>query len=211
MTTRPCERGFTLIELLIVIALLGMVSTIGVVAFSRITDTWRQVSARAELDAQANAVFDAMRRDFNDMVSTALTGAIIRGESDTVADDRFFKIPLRNDEITIPIMMPPTPDKAPQRFDVRYYIERGKGSAVLMRLPMPPGSDPAGQTGGTPIAPGVLAMAVEYRDKTPGSAWQSPWFKSTLPGVVRVSLTLVNPVDPTDQIARETVFPIYLD
>ncbi|NIA12612.1 MAG: prepilin-type N-terminal cleavage/methylation domain-containing protein [Nitrospiraceae bacterium] len=205
---RHC-KGFTLIELLVVIGLLGVVTTLGMSILFSVSGVWKQMSIRAELDARADAVFDAMQRDFSEIVASSLSGAPVRGAVHTAKDDRFFGVPLQDDQITIPAALPPEPGASLRRVDIGYAIDRKNGSHSLVRTTTLVGAEES-KTAVT-VADGVLAMAIEYREKGPGSAWQAPWYLDTLPGAIRVSVTLIDPNRPNEQLSRMAVFPIYVD
>jgi len=203
-------KGFTLIELLVVIGLLGVVTTLGMTTLFSVSGAWELMSIRAELDARADVIFDTMQRDLSEIVASSLSGASVRGAVHTAKDERFFGVPLQDDRITIPVALPPEPGASPRRVDVGYAIDRKNGSHRLVRTTTLAGSAEPQQTTVT-VADGVLAMAIEYREKGAGSAWQAPWHLDTLPGAIRVSVTLADPNRPNEQLSRMAAFPIYVN
>ncbi len=60
-------------------------------------------------------------------------------------------------------------------------------------------------------ADGVLAMRIEYSERRSDGSWFAAWTKPELPAAVRVSLTIMDPLRPNEQISRKTVFPIWVN
>lgn len=205
---RRISRGFTLLELILVIALMGMLSTIGVVMFSRMSDVWRGTTAQTDMNARADAIFEQMAMDFGALASGAVSGAVIESSSQTAQDSRFFKVPFDDDRITLPVELALTPEGRPQRAEVAYAIQRQNGEHVLVRTVEAAGGQ---GTSTLKVADGVLGMKIEFAAKTPGGAWQSPWTQTAYPGAVRVSILLMDPENPSEQLARKTVFPVRVD
>lgn len=208
MTCLVRRSGFTLLEMIVVISLLGVAMTLGVVMFSRVAEIWNQVKTRNELSETADRVFDGMRQDFASALPAGLAGGAVRGSSGSTQDARFFKIALDDDRMVIPVQAAAAPDAPPQRFDVTYEIDRRDGAAALMRVATLPGGKEGSRV---LVAGGVLAMCIEYAGKEPGAAWQREWKQDVSPGGVRVSLTLMDPNRPFEQIARKAVFPVRVD
>jgi prepilin-type N-terminal cleavage/methylation domain-containing protein len=211
MSTVRRPTGFTLLELIIVLALMGVATTMGSVMFVRVTDTWNRTSTRIELYAKANAVFDQMGQDFSEVVSAKLTGATIRGASQIFRDNRRFKAALEDDQITIPVETVAGPDGRVQRLDVRYHIQRTGGANALMRTVNLPGAPPNAAGTSVKVADGVIAMRIEYLGKRPEAVWQEEWTRPRTPGTVRVSVTLADPDRFYEQVSRKAVFPIKVD
>jgi len=209
MSMREHNQGFTLLELILVVALLSVVTSLGVSIFMKVSDAWDVTHAQTEMEARAGYLFDQMGQDFGQMVSHKLTGASIVSESQTAQDTRFFRIPLRDDRVTIPVELAPRPGQPPQRVEVTYNIERKDGACTLMRSTRVAGAKGPGTS--VAVADGVIAMGIEYAGKTPGSAWQAPWTQAGIPGAVRVNVTLMDPDRIGQQISRKAVFPILVD
>jgi len=211
LRTTACSlqpRGFTLLELIVVLSLMGVATTIGMVMFSRISDTWRQVTISTELNATADIIFNQVRQDLSEVVSAKLSGAAIKGTPQAVRDKRFFKVSLEDDQIVIPVEIVPGPDARLRRLDVKYYIDRKDGGSTLMRASTAPG---AAEGSSGKVADGVLAMCIEYMGRQPGAAWQRGWTQAAAPSAVRVSVTLMDSVRTSEQAARKAVFPIRVD
>jgi prepilin-type N-terminal cleavage/methylation domain-containing protein len=205
MTRKSRSPGFTLLEIIVVLALMGVVSTLGMVMFSRLSDLWKQTTVRTDLAATANAVFREMRQDFGQVVSPKLSGSIVKGTTRAASDSRFFRVSLDDDQVVIPVETVAGPDGRLQRLDVKYYIDRKDGAATLMRSMSVPGG---AETASVKVAGGVLAMAIEYSGKGPAPAWKREWKEAGPPSAVRVSVTLMDSTRPYEQIASKAVFPI---
>jgi type II secretion system protein J len=205
MTRRKRCKGFTLIEIIVVLSLLAVSTTLGMIMFSRVSDTWRQTTIRTEMNATADVIFDQMRRDFTEVVPPKLSGAAVRATQQSARDNRFFRVALEDDQVTIPVEIVAGPDGRLQRLDVKYHVDRKDGAATLMRTSSLPGA-PDGTT--VKVADGVLAMCVEFAGKGPAAAWKREWTGPSAPSAVRVSVTLMDSDRPYEQIARKAVFPI---
>jgi prepilin-type N-terminal cleavage/methylation domain-containing protein len=198
------NHGFSLMELIVVIGVLAVPATIGTLMLNRITDTWRAESTRTELDSRAQYVFSQMRQDFSEAVSAKLSGAAIKGLVQTAQDKRYHRVPLEDDRFFIPATLAAA-DGTPQRADVGYYINRENSQCRLMRAVRVPGAaNPIGQA----VAEGVLAMRVEYAG---AQGWQAGWSSGVNPQAVRVSLVLMDPDMPWQQVARKAVFSVHVN
>jgi hypothetical protein len=149
-----------------------------------------------------------MRKDFAAALPAKLAGGAIKGASRSVQDARFFKIALDDDQVVIPVQAAAGPDARPQRFDVTYDVDRKSGGCALLRVAALPG----GKEGSSVrVADGVLGLCIEYAGKEPGAAWQREWKQDASPAAIRVSLVLMDPDRPFEQIARKAVFPVRVD
>ncbi len=209
MNRRRAHAGFTLLELIVVLSLLGAATTMGGVMMFKISDAWRLTTIRTDLGAKADAIFSAMRQDFDECVSAKLAGVAIHASAQTANDDRFYRIPLESDDVTIPVETALGPGARAQRANVHYFIDRKQGAPVLMRETRLPGGEAVSAS--LKVAEGVIAMSIESIGKGPESGWQRGWTEPSAPGAVRVSLTLSDPDRPMEQVARKAVFPIKVD
>jgi len=207
MTRARTHDGFTLLELLTVIVLMGMATTMGIVMLFKVSDAWRETQRRTELDELANRILDEFRKDAALVVSPRVDGASIRGVVRTMGDERFYRIPLEDDRVTLPVSLPLEPDGPPQRVDVTYEINRQDGQTALLRTVNVPGA------AGAPVkvADGVLAMRVEFMERGSDGSWHAGWSKPGLPAAIRVSLTIMDPLRTYEQISRKAAFPIRVD
>lgn len=210
------RRGFTLLELLTVMAVLSVLTAIGIGVFFRVSDEWRVSTLRMDLNARAENVFAVMRDDFGQVLSAKLSGAFLWGESrsqdvplkprgDGKERERSFQR-LEDDRFVIPVEFKNPQTGHAERVSVMYHIDRSGDAPKLMRTmgalgPNPP--DGAKQV----VAEGVLAMHVECED---GTGWQQNWSQAPLPRAVRVSLTLMDLNRSWEQLSRKETFTIYV-
>ncbi len=200
MNMRTRRSGFSLIELIVVIAIAGVVTTIGMAIFSRMWTDWSIVRTRAELDQRAVYALDQIRKDMSAVLSPALSGSPLRGargEAEGAA----------NDELVVPVQVPLADASQMQSGTVRYAVERKGGSPVLNRyqgaLSGPGATDPA-----TKIAEDVTQLRVEFLPRGGQSDWQPEWRETRLPAMVRVSVTVSLPGRPIDAVTRVAVFRV---
>lgn len=204
-------RGFTLLELLVVIALMGVATSMGMVMLSGVWDAWNSTSARVSLDDRAAYIFDQMRQDFAEALSANLSGASIQAITRTAQGNVPGSGAVADDQVVIPVELASVPNALPQRADIGYAIERKDGACALMRtarLSDNPASRGNAPVSSVKVADGVLAMRVECLGRAPGDTWQPQWSKPVLPGAVRVSIVVIDPDRPYEQTARKAVFPI---
>lgn len=201
------RRGFTLVELLVVIAVLAVVSTIGMRAFFMVSDGWRQQSLRVALTERATAALDSLQRDLAQVCSARLGGVAISGQSHLEESKRYGRVPLEDDVIVLPVHQRNTPEGAEVRQQVRYEIDRSGSVPKLVRRVAPLGSAPE-EGAALEVAAGVLSMRLEYFD---GTTWQRAWSAATQPLAVRVGLVLQDLDRPYEQTARSAVFAIAVE
>ncbi len=76
--TRPVRKsGFTLLELIVVIACLGVISSVGVQMFVVMTTAWNSLKIRTELNSRADSIFNQMRLDFGEVLSARQSGVML--------------------------------------------------------------------------------------------------------------------------------------
>jgi prepilin-type N-terminal cleavage/methylation domain-containing protein len=212
---QPRRSGFTLIELLTVLAVLGVVSTLGSVAFFRMDQHWRSVHTRAELHAAADTIFESMRRDFSCALSSQRSGVPLRGMDAEYTEageaDRFWRIAFADDKVTVPVGVYNPAEGYEEHHRVMYRVVRREDAPPFLVRSVGPlaAADPEDNprvipAGGTAA---VLAMAVEYAK---GGQWHAAWDRADNPEAVRVSLTLMHPHRFFEQISRKAVFPIHV-
>ncbi len=207
MTSRNKASGFTLLELLVVLAILSVLSTIGVRAFTKMVTLWSDTSARMELDAKCDTIFDTMRQDMERLASAQRTGHSIQGVDRLETEQQVNRHKPEDDSIVLPVRQRSQGTGSWEEFAVRYHINRDGGSFGLMRTVGPnDGTVPADTS--QLIDEQVIAMNIVYLDQN--NVWQKEWTQAQLPAAVRVSLTVSLPNRPYDQIAREAVFPIHV-
>ena len=138
MNTRPVgndvSRGFSLIEVLVSIALLGVVTTIGVRTFSLLTTTWKETQTLAGLEDSAAIAFREIRKDLSDTLSAELSGVSIIGIDQYVnAKQGHNQAADEDDRLIIPIQGTKDGEILERTRSIQYRIERESGRASLVR------------------------------------------------------------------------------
>lgn len=207
MKKNPHSSGFTLFELLVVLAVMSVVSTIGVTAYSRITDVWRLSAMHMELGSTAEDIFQSIRRDMENVASSRLTGLALQGIDVLSEDAMYGRVPLDNDRLVLPIVQAGASGAA-ERLAVKYHVHReGEQISQLIRTLGPmDGSEPNGAS--QIIASNVLALDIEY---LAGAVWQPAWSSNVQPEAVRVNITVSGAGQwRAEQVTRSAVFPVYV-
>lgn len=206
MKRNAANKGFTLFELLVVLVVMSVVSTIGISVYVRLTEVWRISAMRMELGATAEDIFQSIRLDMNNVVSSQRTGQAIRGVDVLSEKDVYRRVPLDNDYFILPILQTGA-NGTTERLAIKYHINRESGTDALTRTLGPmDGSEPGGAS--QVIADNVLALDVEYLS---AGAWQPAWSGTTQPEAVRVHITLAGSNQwRSEQVTRSAVFPVYV-
>ncbi len=198
-------QGFTLVELILVIAILGILTTMGVVMFGRINNAWTLTRNRTELDAKAEYALDQIRQDLTDLVSPALTGAPLQGADAAVPDAAFPGANAASDTLIIPIRGE-TPAGAEMLAAAKYAVQAAGGARVLTRTQTGLYGETQETVPPATVAEGVAQFNVQFLG--PDGQWLDAWETAAPPAAVRVSLVVANPDRPERQVARETVFAV---
>lgn len=198
-------KGFSLIELVVAIGLLGVVSTIAVGMFVRMSDLWTDMEAQVEMNDRAEYALARIEEDLTELVSPRTAGAPLVVTDAVHQDDRYFwAIDLADDAITLPTRVLQREDGIRRWVEVAYAVDRS--TWTLMRSATAPGgaSDAAPQP--MIAATGVVQFNVSCRDRD--GAWRTAWDEPEPPEAVRVSLVMMNPGRPWQQIARTAVYRV---
>lgn len=207
MTRLSRREGFTLIELILVIAIMGVATTMGIVMLFNVAGSWKVTTTRTALDANADQVLRYIGLDMAELVSSKVAGATVKGVAQTITTEAFYKIPLENDVLTIPVEI--KEKGVAHRAEIVYTVDRSQGNNTLVRKAQLPGGAGKSETG-LRIVPGVnvLAFRAEFLPRTPGGAWQAGWSDAVPPKAVRVTVTIGDPYKPQEQVLRKAVFPV---
>ncbi len=208
------RRGFTLLELLVVMALMGIVTSLGTTMFFRMTSYWNDLKNLTELDAMAGDAFSSMHQDFADTLSARLSGVALQGISREAENDpNYVDRDLEDDEIVLPIQTSGVGQRSLTGGRVRYLVERDPSASTytLVRFAggLSDGGPPVG--GRIPVIERANVIRLRFEYQPAGSSeWRPDWRDTTLPGAVRVSMTLSMPERSHLQVSRKAVFPIHV-
>ncbi len=206
MNRTRSNNGFTLFELLVVLAVMGVVSTIGVGAFFNITDVWRQSTYRLELGANADLILAKIGNDIAQVASAKRTGVAIQG-ADLLNDEKKYNeiTRLEDDRLVLPLLQKGANGKT-ERVSVQYHVNRLDGPFVMTRTYGAFGSA-APEGAREEITSGVLTFDLQYLE---GEEWAGAWSKPYNPDAIRVSVTVQGAFPRVnEQISRTAVFPIH--
>lgn len=206
------RAGFTLLEVLVVLAILGVVSTLGTSAFVTITSAWNERKALTELDAQAEKAFEFIRQDLSDALSYELSGVAITGTSrDAVNTDTVPAAHNADDSVSIPVQGAAAGRVRQRAAMVTYSVDRGTAEGSLIRTA---GNldDNFPTTGRQEVIPRAhtVAFRAEYLSDDPDRLWETEWHGPGHPKALRISLTLEHPDRPDLQISRKAVLRVHV-
>lgn len=206
-------RGFTLLELLVVLSILGVVTTIGTMAFVGVTGAWNERKSIAELDAQARQAIESIRQDLANALSTELAPVGFRGVSRDIETDRTFPpAVLADDEFAFPVQSATGSETLEVAAQVGYRVDRSGDMGRLIRTvgPIEKAFPTTNQQEVIPRA-GVLGFSVQYLADSANPLWADRWALNPMPRAVRVSIVLEDPDRPNEyQVTKEAVIPIHV-
>jgi len=193
------KHGFTLFELMIVLSLMGVVSTISITGFFRMTDYWNALQENVRLNKIASNAFDMLAADFENMLSSQVSGVTLSGHHTNTEDNiNLWRISFEDDVMTFPVKILNPLTQELEQLLITYAIDRDGDEPQLARKIMSLGA-PDQEPAITALFEDVAGMRIGYFD---GKSWQTEWNGTVSPRLVRVSLSLIDG-DRTDrQLAR---------
>jgi len=197
--------GFTLLEMIVVMSLMGVVGTIGLTGFFRMTEYWGALQENLRLNKSAANAFDSFSKDVENMLSSEVAGVSLQGvHADTEDNIHFWRITFEDDAVTFPAQIINPLTQEFERLLITYSIRRGEEEPCLARstaLLERPGET----TNATVIAENVTGMRIQYFD---GKTWHGEWNQPVAPKLVRISLSLINGNRTDGQLARVATFAV---
>ena len=202
---RYSRSGFTLLEVMVVLTIMGVITTIGTVAFFRMNDYWNNLQENMRLNKIAGNAFDIFRKDFENVLSVQAFDMPLQGvHSDNEENVHFWQISLEDDSITFPVEIFNLFEQESERLWVNYSIDRESDSPRLVRKIMPY-ENKEGKVIITAVLEDIAGMRIRYFD---GESWQDKWDAFALPKLVCVSISLVDYDKTGRQLARVATFAV---
>lgn len=196
------RRGFTLVEILTVLAVLGVLSTIGVVMFGKIMDYRKRGDVIQNLNTRFLEIVVRMEEDFQQIASPSLSGCRIFGERHVEEQKRYQAVPLDDDKLILPLIVCNSSGRM-KLVKVKYYIDRMLGGAPKLVRVMGDASSNSIDGAKEILVSGALAMRIFYFD---GENWVDSWNRDYYPKGVKICLVLADEDRPWEQVVREKVF-----
>ncbi len=200
MTPRRLRAGFTLTELLVTMAIIGVVSSLGLRAYTTAIDYYAQARSEGESDMAAQAALQTIREDVSAVLPSSLTGVSVSGIVQNSSGGEADSV------LLLPVSVPTFNDGRATAAWVKYEVRRMQGTARLIRTSVPLHT-PIPDNAGSEVARGVIAFRAEFLDEQ--GDWQPEWPRGASPIAVRATLTLSDPdriVAPA--ITRSLVFRV---
>lgn len=205
---RRKSTGFTLFELLLAVTLLSILSTLGATGFFKLSSYWGDILLTQRLNQRATSIFAVMALDFENLLSSEVTGAGLRGQRGNYEDNRrFWRLIFEDDQFSLPVEYYTANEKSRDRYLVRYEIERKEGDLKLIRYARPLLSGPDAETA-TDIFLGVTGMRIKYFD---GAVWLDHWEQDGMPKAVQVSLSIMEAMRDDKHLSRIRTFRTYVN
>lgn len=193
---RRSIRGFTLVEVIMVLAVMGVATSMGISIFYKAIDAWSVAQTKTNLDAKADRIFSSIRQDVAEVASANVTGASFRVAKMPPMGDSG-----ESDALTVPVL---SSANNKSLTDVTYRRVHKESVSFLARIVGDAKREP---TENDKVEDGVLAVRFEFLPGG-GDIWQADWTQPGLPAAVRVSLLLNDADRPYVKVSRKAVFPV---
>jgi len=188
---RRLNAGFTLSELLVSIAIIGVVSGLGLRTYFTAIEYYGLARSEGESDLAAQNALQTIRDDVSAVLPSSLTGVSIVGTVKKRGD-------VVDSDLVLPVSVPTFVDGRTAAAWVKYDVRRINDTVRLVRTAVPLHTKiPA--NAGTDVVAGVIAFNAKYLDEE--GAWNDTWPTGSSPIAVRVSLTLKD----SDSIAAPAI------
>jgi type II secretion system protein J len=208
MQRRAKQSGFSLLELLMVIAVFAVVMTLGSKIFIQMGDVWGQTEDRVDLEDQAVGAFAAMRADFDQIIPSSISDAVI-SSTEAEAETSLYRVTLADDEFILPVYTWSSVQNRMASARVQYKVERRGTSSRLVRTTGDLYGDSV-EGNLQSVADNVAGFDVQFVG--PGdTVWLDNWTGPGFPKAVRVSLLMEGSSLADSRVARVAVMNIHVE
>lgn len=202
------SKGFTLFELLLAVTLLSVLSTISATGFFKLSNYWNDILLTQRLNHTATLAFSAMASDFENLLSSEVTGRGLRGQSADYEDNqRFWRLQFEDDRIALPVETFNKANNSWERHLIRYAIERKNGEFKLVRYARPWLSGPDSEVA-TDMFSDVTSMRIAYFDD---NKWYDHWEKESMPEIVQISIAIMEDLRDDKHLSRVATFQVQVN
>lgn len=204
------SKGFSLLELLVAIALMGVVTTLGIQAFSMLTSAFHETRVLSELNDKAEDAFKDIEKVMADTLSASLSGVSIIGVDREIENKREInRQGNADDRLIIPILETGGPLQVSR--SIQYQVFREEGRSLLAKTVGSLGdANPSSQRNNIIPDCDVIRFDVTYATGNTDEPWVNSWTSSELPRAVRVSMTLSEEDNITRQISRKAIYEVHV-
>jgi len=186
--------GFTLLEMIVVMAILGVVTSVIYTCFRGSTSSWTTGDARSQRCQNARAVLEIMGRDLKQAITKSATDLEFYGVDATWTDTEVTPSVLRAADGVYFTASSNYPNAAADYDleEVGYYLDTG--NRYICRMENDTIDSDLTDGTGTELGLHVIGLNLRYHD---GASWSDAYAQSeTLPTAVEITLT----VEDEDQI-----------
>jgi prepilin-type N-terminal cleavage/methylation domain-containing protein len=177
------RAGFTLAELLMSIAIIGVVSGLGLRAYILAIDYYGEARSEGETDQAIQTALRSIEVDITSALPSSITGVGIAGT----------KQPHEGGEdavLVVPTSVPAMTTGRATAVWVKYEVRRDTDGVQLVRTAVPL-HQPFPPNGGAQVLAGVHAFRVEYLNEA--GTWLEQWPGNASPVAVRITVTASKP------------------
>ncbi|MBN4046708.1 type II secretion system protein [bacterium AH-315-P07] len=206
------NRGFSLLELLLAVSMMGVVTTVGITSFAKLTATWKNTQVLLALEDTADVAFRNIEQDLADTLSAELSGVSIVGINRDVASTiGVNQAPDADDRLIIPTQGSLYNTNLFRTRFVQYQIQRDEERALLRRITRD-FDDPTRVLTRLDIIPeaDVIRFDVTFATGDADTPWVDEWESAEMPRAVRVCMTLTEPGNLSRQISRKETYAVHV-
>jgi prepilin-type N-terminal cleavage/methylation domain-containing protein len=193
------RAGFTLAELLVSIAIIGVVSGLGLRAYTLAIDYYGEARSEGETDQAIQTALRSIEEDITSTLPSSITGVGIAGT----------KQPYDGGEdaaLVVPTSVPTMATGRAAAAWVKYEIRRDTDGTRLVRTAVPL-HQPFPPNGGAEVLAGVHGFRVDYLNEA--GTWLDQWSGNASPVAVRITVTASEPGSiAAPNVSRSVVYRV---